>query len=438
MRSRPLGRLGIVFAVLVLMAAGANATALSVALDVQGQGLTLAEAGAGLQGLGAGSVNVSVNVSGPVQAAMLYWAGRDRPCPQSGGNCIIPFQPYKDQVLNFDGSLITGTIIGTEGQPVSGGGPINNIGYLADVTPQVQAKGTGLLTFSLADGDLSSNLFRLNGATLLVIYSNPSDTATYRLIVFDGLDFAYGDDPTPGATRVTLPVVFNHGASASARQGQIVIASGDGIPTRPDRIDISNNPSRVNTLDGSDGFDWDSDSFLVNIPAGAGSTTVQVFSEPMGQNPDSLLWTLAVLRVVVVPVTPPPPPPPPPVIGDEGCTPGYWKNHTGSWAGTGYSPGQTTGSVFSGASAFPSLASQALLQSLQGGGGPGTLGAAKILLRAAVAALLNAAHSGVDYPRTSAQIISAVNTALASNNRDAMLTLASALDRDNNLGCPLN
>jgi hypothetical protein len=437
MKSRRFGRVGFVFAGiiagLVLMAASVQATALSVALDVQGQGLTLAEAGAGLQGIGAGSVNLSVNVNGPVQAALLYWAGRDRPCPQSGGNCIIPSQPYKDQILRFDGSLITGTIIGTEGQPVSGGGPINNIGFLADVTAAVRAKGTGLLSFSLADGDLSNNLFRLNGATLLVLYNNPSDTATYRVIVFDGLDFAYGDDPTPGATRVTMPVVFNHGASTTARQGQIVIASGDGIPTRPDRIDISNNPSLVNTLDGSDGFDWDSDSFFVNIPAGSGSTTVQVFSEPMGQNPDSLLWTLAVLRVVV-PVAPPPPPP----TGDEGCTPGYWKNHTGSWAGTGYAPAQTTGSVFSGAGAFPSLASQSLLQSLQGGGGPGTLGAAKILLRAAVAALLNAAHSGVDYPRTSAQIISDVNAALTSNNRDAMLTLATSLDDDNNLGCPLH
>jgi hypothetical protein len=128
----------------------------------------------------------------------------------------------------------------------------------------------------------------------------------------------------------------------------------------------------------------------------------------------------------------------PPTGESEGCTPGYWKNHTESWAGTGYSPNQTTGSVFSGASAFPSLASKTLLQSLQGGGGSGTTGAAKILLRAAVAAVLNAAHSGVNYPRTEAQIITAVNAALTSNNRDTMLSLASALDDDNNLGCPLN
>lgn len=437
MSSRRIGRVGLVLMLGLLMAATAQATALSVALDVQGQGLTIAEAGVGLQGIGSGSATMSVTVGGPVQAALLYWAGRDRPCPQSGGICTIPSQPYKDQVLSFDGNLITGTIIGTEGQPVSGGGPINNIGFLADVTNIVKAKGTGLLSFSIADGDLSSNLFRLNGATLLVIFTNPLDPVTYRLMVFDGLDFAYGDDPTPGETRVTTPVVFTHGSSPVVRVAQILIASGDGVPERPDRIDISNNPSLLNTLDGSDGFDWDSDSIPVNVPAGTSTTTVQVVSAPAGQNPDSLLWTLAVLRVPV-PVIPPPPPPPNETPGTEGCTPGYWKNHTRSWSGTGYSPSQTVVSVFSGASAFPSLAGQTLLQALQGGGGPGTLGAAKILLRAATAALLNAASSGVDYPRTSAQIISDVNAALASNNRDTMLALASALDRDNNLGCPLS
>ncbi|MET0396920.1 MAG: hypothetical protein ABW277_08870 [Longimicrobiaceae bacterium] len=125
-------------------------------------------------------------------------------------------------------------------------------------------------------------------------------------------------------------------------------------------------------------------------------------------------------------------------LGEDGCTPGYWKNHASSWTGTGYTPGQTVGSVFSGASAFPSLASSTLLQALQFGGGSGTAGGAQILLRAAVAALLNASHAGVDYPRTAASVIADVNAALASNNRSTMLDLAGALDADNNLGCPLN
>lgn len=129
-----------------------------------------------------------------------------------------------------------------------------------------------------------------------------------------------------------------------------------------------------------------------------------------------------------------PPPPPPP--GNEGCTPGYWKNHTEAWGPSGYNPNQTASSVF--ANIPGDLGSKTLLQSLDGGGGPSVTGAAKILLRAAVAALLNAAHPDVDYPRTAASIIADVNAALGSNNRDTILALATALDNDNNRGCPIN
>jgi hypothetical protein len=197
-------------------APSAGATPLTVTLDLQGQGLAVSEGGVGMQGIGTGTRSLTVDIPGPVQAALLYWVGRDRPCPMSSGICVIPSQPYKDQVIRVDGVLITGTIIGTEMQPTSGGGPINNIGYLADITSLVQAKGTGLQTFAL------------------------------------------------------------------------------------------------------------------------------------------------------------------------------------------------------------------------------NLGGAKILLRAAVAALLNAGHSGVDYPRTTAEILADVNAALSSGNRNTMLALATALDDDNNLGCPLH
>ena len=79
-----------------------------------------------------------------------------------------------------------------------------------------------------------------------------------------------------------------------------------------------------------------------------------------------------------------------------------------------------------------------LLQALEFGGGAGVSGATQNLLRAAVAAVLNAASPGVAYPRSRASIVAAVNSAIASGNRDTMLALASALDADNNLGCPLD
>jgi hypothetical protein len=61
-----------------------------------------------------------------------------------------------------------------------------------------------------------------------------------------------------------------------------------------------------------------------------------------------------------------------------------------------------------------------------------------MLLHHAVAALLNSSSAGVDYPRTTAEVIADVNAALATNDRSAMLALKDQLDRDNNLGCPLN
>jgi hypothetical protein len=93
--------------------------------------------------------------------------------------------------------------------------------------------------------------------------------------------------------------------------------------------------------------------------------------------------------------------------------------------------------VFAQASLY-AVGSSRLLDALGFAGGPDLNGAAEILLRAATAALLNASHPNVSYPRPPATVITDVNGALASQNRDAMLALAAALDADNNLGCPLN
>jgi hypothetical protein len=133
------------------------------------------------------------------------------------------------------------------------------------------------------------------------------------------------------------------------------------------------------------------------------------------------------------------PTPTPPPSGDDGCTPGYWKQaqHFDSWTPTGYLSTQTLESVFDLPDSL-GLDNFTLLQALNFGGGSDTVAAARILLRASVAALLNSAHPTVDYPRTTADVIASVNAALASNNRNSMLTLASALDTDNNLGCTLN
>jgi hypothetical protein len=120
-----------------------------------------------------------------------------------------------------------------------------------------------------------------------------------------------------------------------------------------------------------------------------------------------------------------------------GCTPGFWKNQTLVWQDFG--PDDTLSSA---GLVFPASLSgfgdDTLIEALNYGGGPGAEGAAKILLRAAVASLLNADHDDVNFAMTEAEVIAAVNAALASEYRATMLELASELDGLNNTGCSID
>ncbi len=125
-------------------------------------------------------------------------------------------------------------------------------------------------------------------------------------------------------------------------------------------------------------------------------------------------------------------------IGNEGCTPGYWKNHTSNWQE--YSPNQTLDSVFLNTN-LGKYSKTTLSQALALKGGTGVDGATQILLRAATASVLNAAHEGLGYPLRRAGsdgIFAQVRKALASGDRATILNLAKKLDNLNNLGCPLN
>jgi hypothetical protein len=124
-------------------------------------------------------------------------------------------------------------------------------------------------------------------------------------------------------------------------------------------------------------------------------------------------------------------------IGQEGCTPGYWKNHTENWQEQ--RPTSMLRNIFSSL-VGTRYATLTFEQALSFKGGSGTDGATRILLRAATAAVLNAAHEGLGYPYrryTQFMIIQKVNQAIASGDRATMLALATTLDEANNLGCPL-
>jgi hypothetical protein len=129
--------------------------------------------------------------------------------------------------------------------------------------------------------------------------------------------------------------------------------------------------------------------------------------------------------------------------GNEGCTPGFWRNHPEDWQE--YNPDtKTVGRMFSQVP-LPDDVQDAYgdtlaIDALEFEGGSGYLGAARILLRHAVAAYLNAASEDVAYPYrrhfgTGGE--DSLDDQLAeafAGGRAAMLALKDKLDAANNLG----
>ncbi len=113
------------------------------------------------------------------------------------------------------------------------------------------------------------------------------------------------------------------------------------------------------------------------------------------------------------------------VPGDEGCTPGYWKqpHHFGNW--TTYAQGDSYDATFGVVSSFGGT----LLDALKRGGGK-----EMALGRHAVAALLNAANAGVNAMYSEAQVIAMVQAAYASGDFNGVKDQLAAA---NELGCPL-
>ena len=85
-------------------------------------------------------------------------------------------------------------------------------------------------------------------------------------------------------------------------------------------------------------------------------------------------------------------------VGVEGCTPGYWKNHTENWRETATRAIPTTTlltTVYTGAKTRTNLAGVTLLKALQGGGRSGVGGAGVVPARPPPAGLLTAAPGGL-------------------------------------------
>jgi hypothetical protein len=105
-------------------------------------------------------------------------------------------------------------------------------------------------------------------------------------------------------------------------------------------------------------------------------------------------------------------------VGNEGCTPGYWKNHEEDWPATGLGPNDDFDTTF-GVDLFdPDIT---LFEAVWAKGGHENR-----LARHGTAALLNALHPGVEAYYTPDEVIAMVQ----SGQTDALETA-------NELGCPM-
>lgn len=106
-----------------------------------------------------------------------------------------------------------------------------------------------------------------------------------------------------------------------------------------------------------------------------------------------------------------------PCDGDDGCTPGYWKNHLDSWPATGYSPSDSFFAVFGVDLGYLTLGEAV---NAKGGG-------SNVVARHGTAALLSAAHPDVGYPYTVDEVIALVQ----AGDADSLVAA-------NELGCPID
>jgi hypothetical protein len=382
-------------------------------------GTDFAVGGVGTHAFADAPVAVEVNVpdNALVKQVLVYWEG----------HVTWPtFQP--DSAITLNGLAVNGTKIG---------GPTNFFfaedwyTFRADVSALNLVKpGANTLTVNGMNFETKFNPSGNGGVGLIVIYDDGS--ANKFGAIKDGSDLAFADFAPP--LNATVPQTLTFEPANEDRSGKLGILAGSvsGTDLAGVRGNVINGTydtgetfSIVNALQSNQGLEFDAASFALTVPAGATSLTVQIVSQG-GVKPASLDWIAATASLE----EPPPPPP-----GGQGCTPGYWKNHIESWQG--YTPSQALSPVFSPAG-LGTLASDTLLTALKYGGGSTLEAKKRILLRAAVASVLNAAHSGVAFGSTPAEIISAVNAALESNDGSAILALATDLDERNNAGCKLN
>ena len=375
-------------------------------------GLTLAagsgvvSAGVGLFPDADGAINFNVPMGATVMQVILYWEGQHTTASGDGS-------------ITVDTNPVTGALIGGPNFFYT---PYSSSTYRADITA-LGLVGPGANTLNITDMDFVD---KNSGAGVLVIYQEPGEPAA-TIMLRDGNDLAWRGFPEP--RKSCVPQEFTFSAATVNRQATAIFHLGSIAEDRPGILrwwldGVEQTPVCDPFSFPNDGAEWAEVVIPLTVPAGATSLKFEPVSDvcptspyyPDG-NPQSFAWVVGALAIEGVPT-------------GEGCTPGYWKNlrmHGCNWTIAGYSPGDDFDTVF-GVNIFDP--NRTLFVALSTGGGQWDA-----LGRHAVAALLSAAHSGVDYGLTVAEVKALVQAAYADNDPEPY---KNQLAMYNEMGCPLS
>ncbi|MGB5872354.1 MAG: FlgD immunoglobulin-like domain containing protein [Bacteroidota bacterium] len=383
-----------------------------------------------------------------VKQAFVYWEGQT---PEDGGLDVdfkingMDINAADPGDASADGNRIGAPILFYSYIP-SGENELRDIyavAYRYEITDMgLVVPGENALTIS----ELDEFGLVTDGIGVLVVFSEPSRDLS-EIDIRDGIDLAFIHFEEP--KKSTIPQTFVFASAEVARKATLSMffssvqgpISMGGTP-RPTSIEVSVGGTKTvysSILGSNDGDEWDSVNLEIDIRAGASSLTVQAFSrDDAGEKrgsvrpyrvdqlegaglesadlPASLFWLAAGFSV-----------PPGPPSGNDGCTPGYWKqeHHYGNWA-EGYTPETPFDDVFE--DSFPGMSLVEVLR--QGGGGLNALG------RHVVAGLLNAASGKVAYELTASYVIERFNEVYPASKQDYN-GLKDMLEYFNERHCPL-
>ncbi|MGE3165720.1 MAG: SdrD B-like domain-containing protein, partial [Planctomycetota bacterium] len=236
-----------------------------------------------------GTITFSVPAGATVEQVFLYWNGFDS----------NPFLPGDAVILN--GSInVSGTLIGG---PTQFFGSNISYTYRADIT-SLNLIGPGVNNVTVQGKDFNR---ANNGASILAVINEGGRNSV--IDVRDGQDLAFINFAPPLNTTVTQS--FNFAPAAVDRTAELTLIAGSvegpksgSDPMRPNiaRVVVGGVTTDFDSpLASTDGDEWDHVTLTVNVPAGAGTLTIQMLSQDCcatGNLPASFTWITAGLTIL--------------------------------------------------------------------------------------------------------------------------------------------